>query len=136
VDALPVGEATRLESYQAFVLASAVYYGAWMSDAVELVRTNAALLAERPTWLLSSGPIGTSAPVEPKEVASLREAVHPRDHRIFYGSLDRRVLSVGERLVVGVLKAPEGDFRDWAAIDAYGDDIAVALPSAVAVESR
>jgi hypothetical protein len=45
-------------------------------------------------------------------------------HRMFGGALDRRRLGVTERLVVRMVKAPEGDFRPWAEIDAWTDSIA------------
>lgn len=58
-------------------------------------------------------------------------AIRPRDHRVFAGALDRGTLAgadlgrverfVAERFV------PDGDFRDWPAIDAWADDIARAL---------
>jgi menaquinone-dependent protoporphyrinogen oxidase len=36
-----------------------------------------------------------------------------RDHLLFAGRIDRKKLNFGERAIVGALKAPEGDFRDW-----------------------
>ena len=38
--------------------------------------------------------------------------------------MDRRELSVGERIVVSAMKAQDGDFRDWPAIEAWTDGIA------------
>ncbi len=48
-----------------------------------------------------------------------------RGHRVFAGRLDRAALSIGERLIIKGVKAPYGDFRDWPAIDAWADGVAV-----------
>jgi menaquinone-dependent protoporphyrinogen oxidase len=50
--------------------------------------------------------------------------VGPVDHRMFFGALDRSKLGFGERMLVKAVKAPEGDFRDWDAIQSWADDIA------------
>ena len=68
------------------------------------------------------------APVEPLEVQELTSAVHARDHRVFAGALDRETVSgsslgLAERFIAKRF-VPEGDFRDWPAIDAWADDIA------------
>ena len=57
----------------------------------------------------------------------LRQTSKPRDHHVFYGALDRDELSIGERLVVDALKAPDGDFRDWSEIERWAEGIAEAL---------
>lgn len=67
---------------------------------------------------------------QPKEIAELREAIHPRDHRTFYGALDHTRLSFPERMVVKAVRAPEGDFRNWGEIEAWAEEIARALAPA------
>jgi menaquinone-dependent protoporphyrinogen oxidase len=49
------------------------------------------------------------------------------EHRVFVGKLDKHSLGVGERLIVRAVGAPEGDFRDWAAIRSWARDIAGVL---------
>ena len=46
---------------------------------------------------------------------------------MFRGKLDRALLGRHERLAVRAAKAPDGDFREWDAIDAWADEIATAL---------
>lgn len=114
-------------TYDALVVGSAVYYGSWLKEAAEFVRGSRAVLAERPTWLFSSGPLGEHVKddeEQPKEVAEFREAISPRDHRTFLGALDRSRLAFPERMVAKAVRAPEGDFRDWADIGAWAQDIA------------
>jgi menaquinone-dependent protoporphyrinogen oxidase len=132
--AQPVGAVDDLNGYDAFVIGSAVYAGRWTQEATEFVRRHRAMLASRPVWLFSSGPIGTMAtkhePVEPNGVSAIRRALNPRDHRVFFGAwdrskLDRTKLGFVERIVAKRL--PEGDWRDWRAIDGWAVGIARAL---------
>src|SRR4249920_3313524 len=46
-------------NYEAFVIGSAIYYGSWMKEATDWVHRNQAVLAQRPVWLFSVGPLGT-----------------------------------------------------------------------------
>lgn len=115
------------ESYEALVIGSAIYYGSWLKEVTEWVRRNQAVLAARPVWLFSSGPLGTEvkdAEQQPKEIAEFRETIGPRDQRIFFGALDHSRLSFAERMMVKAVRAPEGDFRDWEAIEAWAASIA------------
>ena len=116
-----------ITAYDAFVIGSGVYAGHWLKEATEFVWRNRALLADRPVWLFSSGPVGTSAvshpPVDPKEIAHIVAAIAPREHDVFAGALDRQAvdgagLGVAERFVAKRF-VPEGDFRDWDEIDAW-----------------
>jgi menaquinone-dependent protoporphyrinogen oxidase len=114
-------------SYEAFVIGSGIYYGSWLKEATEWVHRNQAVLAQRPVWLFSSGPLGSEvqdAEQQPKEMAEFQQTIRPRDQRIFFGALDRHSLSFPERMVVKAVKAPEGDFRDWKAIEDWAASIA------------
>ncbi|WP_332449145.1 flavodoxin domain-containing protein [Methanoculleus sp.] len=124
--------------YDAVVIGSAVYMEHWMKGAVEFVRQNRAVLAGRPVWLFSSGPLklepGTSPGdpgLEPREIGEFREVIHPRDHRVFFGALDPRRLGFAHRalrkLPAGRALLPEGDFRNWDYIEAWSGDIVRAL---------
>ena len=122
-----VDEVSDPESYEALVIGSAVYYGSWLKEAKEWMRRNQATLAARPVWLFSSGPLGTEvkdAEPQPKEIAEFRETIGPRDQRIFFGALEHSRLSFAERMMVKAVRAPEGDFRDWQAIEAWAASIA------------
>jgi menaquinone-dependent protoporphyrinogen oxidase len=137
-DARPIHEAGDLEDYEGFVIGSATYSTHWLTDATAFVRCNQELLAERPVWLFSSGPLGAEvtpatlvdliAAFGPKEIYWLQAAIHPREHRIFYGALISGGLSFIEsasrkrratRLIL-----PEGDFRNWAQIRGWAEGIA------------
>src|SRR3990172_4919379 len=87
-DVLPTDRIGALTPYKAVVLGSAVYMGHWLGEAMEFARRNHAILADRLVWLFSSGPLelgpGISSAndpkLDPKEIAELQEAIHPRDH--------------------------------------------------------
>jgi menaquinone-dependent protoporphyrinogen oxidase len=101
-----------------------------LKEATEWVRRNQAVLAKGPVWLFSVGPLGTEvqdAEQQPKEMAEFQQAIRPREQRIFFGALDPSRLSFAERVMVKAVRAPEGDFRDWQAIDAWAASIARAL---------
>lgn len=134
VDLSQVSDARDVAGYQAVVVGSAVYFSSWAKEAREFVRKHESTLATRPTWLFSSGPVGDVALPAPKEVTWLEAALHPRSHRIFRGALDPKQLSLRERLAVKAVKAPVGDYRDWAEIDGWADAIAdeLALERALA----
>ena len=135
----PIGSIGDLTSYDAFVIGSAVYAGHWLKEATAFVHGHRTVLATRPVWLFSSGPVGTVAskvePVDPADVHELSTAVHAREHRTFAGALDRGAvdgsdLGFAERFVAKRF-VPDGDFRDWPAIEAWADEIARELAATV-----
>jgi len=140
--ARPVRDAGDLAGYDAFVVGSAVYMFHWLKDATRFVRANRAILAGRPLWLFSSGPLGTETTdakgrdvlevSQAKEVAALVDTLHARGHEVFFGAWSSgKPVGLGERFVAVMPAAraalPEGDFRDWPLIDAWSDGIAEEL---------
>lgn len=137
-EARSVERAGDLTEFTGFVVGSATYMGHWMKEAAAFVRENRKFLTQRPVWLFSSGPLGTEltdahgadlrTAAEPKEIAELREAIAPRDHRVFFGALDPALLDFRERALRRLPAAraimPEGDFRDWAQIEEWAKGIA------------
>ncbi|MGA2199646.1 MAG: flavodoxin domain-containing protein [Nitrososphaerales archaeon] len=145
VDVRKVGEASNLGDYDAFVIGSAIYMFHWLKDAREFVSENREVLSSRPVWLFSSGPLGTTTKNAagrdlrdvsgPREIGTLREAVNPRSHHVFFGKLDINKLGLGYRVV---FKMPavreglsEGDFRDWKEIEEWTSGIGQELRSLV-----
>lgn len=125
-------EILSLDGYEAVILGSAVYAGHWLEEARGFVKRHYAALKEMPVWIFSSGPIGEplKPETEPVDVSAVRTETLARTHRLFGGRLDRHVLGFGERAVVIALRAPEGDFRPWPAIDAWSREIALELDKA------
>jgi menaquinone-dependent protoporphyrinogen oxidase len=137
-DVRSVEDTDDLMSYEAFVIGSAVYAGHWQKEALTFVQRNLAVLASKPVWLFSSGPLGTEATnakgqdlkvaAKPKEITEFEDAIEPKGHCVFFGALDPSKLGFSERAIRKLPAArtmlPEGDFRDWVEIDARASSIA------------
>jgi menaquinone-dependent protoporphyrinogen oxidase len=148
-----IDRADRLTDYDAFVVGGAAYFGRWLKEASSFVRAHAAVLDDHPTWLFSSGPIGTErinkhgkdvvAASIPVEFTELQAEVHPREEHVFFGAmdLDGKPQGFAEVLmsrIVNLLPAareamPSGDFRDWPEIELWATQIAMALGEAPTV---
>ncbi len=118
-----------LKPFGAFVIGSALYMGHWTKDATRLIDDNATLLAAKPVWLFSSGPLGdASGPGKPDpQMDDFVAQLKPVGHTIFAGALDKADLNIAERATMRMVHAPYGDFRPWDEINAWTDEIGVAL---------
>ena len=133
-DVLPADRVTSLAPYDAIVLGSAVYLGAWRKQAAAFLKANEQTLAERPVWLFSSGPTGDGDPVElgqgwrfPKGLQPIADRIGPRDIAVFHGDVNVDRLNFIEKRMIRMVSAPVGDFRDWDAISAWASTIVDAL---------
>jgi menaquinone-dependent protoporphyrinogen oxidase len=129
VDLVDPDQVRSVASYDAVVVGSGIYAGRWLEPARHLTERFHGDLRTRPVWLFSSGPIGEPlAPTEePADGLRLVRQLGAREHRVFPGRLNSEDLGWVERTITGMLKAPNGDFRDWHAIRAWADEIALAL---------
>jgi len=140
----PIETAADLEGVDAFVIGSAVYRRHWLRAATDFVRRNRELLASRPVWLFSTGPLRPSASAalpldaEPQEIPEFIGAIRPRDAHVFLGRLDPARLDAVDRLrrawLTDRAALPAGDYRDWRAVDAWveliAEELAPATPAA------
>ena len=121
-----LGETDLLPTeYDAYLVGSAVYAGRWMKSGRHYVHDHLIELRSKPLWLFSSGPLGEHADPDqaidhPEEIGTLAGA---REHKVFAGRLFRKELGPMERAMAAAVHAPEGDFRDWAEVDAWADHI-------------
>jgi menaquinone-dependent protoporphyrinogen oxidase len=150
----PVVDDRDVRDADAFVVGSGVYMGRWLDEALDFMRRHEAVLATRPLWLFSSGPLPGSSkdkhvadPIENalgptsgpgsggrRKVEELSAATGPRDHHVFMGAYDpdaaaqnvpERFMKVFMRVMPSVRNAlPAGDFRDWEAIERWAHGIA------------
>jgi menaquinone-dependent protoporphyrinogen oxidase len=133
--AATVDEALDPAAFDAAVVGSAVHAGHWLQTAGSFLDRNQVELTSRPVWLFSSGPLGDRAVAapqpEPKEVASAMRSIGPRGHRVFAGSFDRATADfsglgfIANTVVRRFL--PNGDWRDWDAIEAWARSISRSL---------
>ncbi len=123
-------EISSLRNHSAAIIGSGVYAGQWLPDARHFIEHHSDELRTMPVWLFSSGPIGELTPdraIRDETVQKLVQLVDAREHRIFSGKLDRATLSRSERLITRVVRAPEGDFRDFDDIALWAGEIAASL---------
>lgn len=130
-DARPLDQVTNLDRFDAVVIGSAIYMGRWLKAAREFLSEHAAELSAVPVWLFSSGPLGPPGRLIPSDESTdtdrMTKLVGARGHRVLAGRLELASLNVVERAVVRAVHAPDGDCRDWDAIDALAGEIAVEL---------
>lgn len=119
-----------ISGYHAVVLGSGVYAGRWLAEARAFVDKHQAELSEKPTWIFSSGPIGSPlSPPEDKvvQINDILTMTKAKDHFIFAGCLKRDGLSFFEKAITRSLKVQFGDYRDWEDITACAKSIAESL---------
>jgi menaquinone-dependent protoporphyrinogen oxidase len=133
VEVKAVDEVDSLARYDGFVIGSALYAGGWLKAAAEFLRSNQEVLANYPVWLFSSGPTGEGDPNEimggewtfPEDLATVREAIKPKDVILFHGKIDLDKLSFGEKMIIKSVKATVGDYRDWLVIRTWASLIQI-----------
>ena len=136
VDVMNVRDVTGLDQYQTVVIGSAVYMGQWTPDAQAFLDQYRGELVAVPVWVFSSGPIGPqplNGETPPGHLAACA-AIHPVGDNVFSGVVDRKKLGVMEKLLLRIMHASEGDYRDWAEIDSWADSISRAVTGADAVQ--
>lgn len=115
-----------IPDYDAAIIGSAVYMGRWLKEATRYLENNQVLLQKIPIWLFSSGPLGDDLMEdegEPYNLNELFEITKARGHKVFVGKLDEKDLGLREKLVIRMVKAPTGDFRDWQDVSDWVSEI-------------
>lgn len=141
--AVPVDQVEDLAGFDAAVIGASAYMFHWLKQALRFVEQHRQQPQEMPVWLFSSGPVGTDTvdkagqdvlqATRPKEFDELIATVRARGDRVFFGAYDPDAdpIGFGERITRAIPAArnamPAGDFRDWAAIDAWAEEIAAEL---------
>ena len=137
-EARPLEQITSLDGFDAAILGSAIYMGRWLKAARDFVSEHGAELSSMPVWLFSSGPLGPPdrliPPRESADTDRIAELVGARGHRVFAGRLERASLGFAERAAAKAVHAPDGDCRDWAAVDAFAGEISSELAAERAVQ--
>ena len=130
-EAVPMDRVASVDGFDAVVVGSAIYMGRWLTTAREFIAQHSAELSSVPVWLFSSGPLGPPEHLipagEPADMEQLIGRVSARGHRVFAGRLETASLGFAERAATKAVRAPEGDCRDWDAIDAFAGRVASEL---------
>jgi menaquinone-dependent protoporphyrinogen oxidase len=138
VSVFDAGQAPGPQWADAVVIGGAAYMGKWLDEVTDYLSKHHVALSERPTWIFSSGPVGSEALdkkghdlLEPPEF--LRNAaanVLAEGIQVFFGRWDPtdEPVTFAERLFRKLplpnSVLPVGDFRDWEAIDGWARTIA------------
>ena len=120
--------------YDAFIIGSGVYAGMWRKEAVNFVRNNEKILADKPVWIFSSGPTREGDVKDlmsdweyPGKIRPSVEKIKPRQITVFHGVADPEKMSFFDKLILKMVKAPSGDFRNWDTITDWAKNIGVEL---------
>jgi menaquinone-dependent protoporphyrinogen oxidase len=127
-DVRPAKEVTDVSAYRAVVVGSAVRAGKPLPDAVRWVQRNQPALKGMSVayfigCLAACEGTEKNAPLMEKYLDPLCALVPPVDKGFFAGAVDYHKLPLPLGLILKAMKAPEGDFRDWAAIDAWAQGL-------------
>lgn len=112
-------EAQNPGAYDAIIIGAPVYAGKWKAEAGAFVKNNAEQLKKIPHayFMVGTSFNGTASPVEMEAIlAKERKLSPPVSEGMFMGRLDYSRLNFFQRTICKMMKAPEGDFRDWDAI--------------------
>ena len=124
--AIDAEDAGRLDAESPVVLGSPIYMGKWLKSARAVLDALAAEPLERLIFTFSVGPLGDPPkPIDAKPEEEVERFCAERavSDRMFTGRLDRSKLGHLERLAIAAVKAPDGDYRDWPAVNAWADQI-------------
>ncbi len=134
VDLRQVDAVESLDAYDAVVFGAPVYDQSWPPEADRFVNQYRDVLAARPVWLFSVGSFGDTKRLigplthkEPKRIAEVRSAMQPREYRVFQGVIGKHQWPFWSRILFHAFGGRFGDHRDWPVIEAWADQIALAL---------
>jgi menaquinone-dependent protoporphyrinogen oxidase len=133
--AIDADDAGRLDAGSAVVLGSPIYMGQWLKSARNVMDALGTEPAGRLIFTFTVGPVGEPpkpADAKPDEAVQRFCAERAISDRMFTGKLERSKLGRLERLAVNAVKSPDGDYRNWPAINAWADEISDALVAAQA----
>lgn len=133
VDVLPAEKAGDVTGYDAVVVGSGVRMGQWHEPARSWVTANAAVLKQMPVAFYTCNLTLAQEPGKTDEVRAFTDpliessGVKPLDVGLFAGWNEPKRFSLIERVVMKAMKAPQGDFRDFAAVGSWTRGVAPKL---------
>jgi menaquinone-dependent protoporphyrinogen oxidase len=130
VDLMQAKDVKDLSAYKTVVLGSAVRMGQWRPEAVDFVKRHQAALGQKSTAFFTvcltlkddteENRNKVSAYIDP-----VRAMIKPGKEGFFAGKMDYSRLSFFDGLLTkNMIKAPEGDYRNWDAIRAWAGEVA------------
>ena len=129
VDITPANEVKDLSKYTAVILASGVRAGKVYPEILRFAKQNHARLKQIPTACIILCMVLQDPTLENKKAAEsyaapLKQEISPVDIGLFAGKMDYAKLGFVSRMIIKhMVKTPEGDFRDWKAIEAWAESL-------------
>jgi menaquinone-dependent protoporphyrinogen oxidase len=128
VDVAELKEIASVAGYAAVVIGSPIYMGRIEGDVAQFVARHRDALATLPVAAFAVGlPSDQKGSTREEGIGKIRAAVGPVQPvaaAMFAGRLDTARLSFIQRTMIGFVKAPTGDFRDWDEIAAWAKSLA------------
>lgn len=135
VEVHPAKSAPDPAGYDAVLVGSGIRAGNWHAPVKDWVAKNAGTLKDKPVAFFTACLTMAQDPSKSDEVRAYTDlliaetGVKPVDIGLFAGWNEPKHFSFGERTIMKIMKAPQGDFRDWAAIDSWSEKVAGQLPA-------
>ena len=124
-----VTDVTDLHPYRAVILGSAIHAGRWLPEAVRFTSQHRSDLEQTPLiYFLVCGTLREDTPEHHREVLAyldpVRAIAQPLEIGLFAGRINADHLPLLERMMVKVMRSPQGDWRDWTAIHEWAGGVA------------
>ncbi len=124
VDVHLVKTVKDLSPYSAVIVGSAIRTGQWLPEAVNFVRDHQATLQQLSTAFFTVClTLHEDTEENRRKVAAytdpVRAILQPNHEAFFAGKMDYSRLSLFDRLMANMVKAPEGDWRNWDEIRSW-----------------
>jgi menaquinone-dependent protoporphyrinogen oxidase len=133
VEVVPASVAPDPAAFDAILVGSGVRAGNWHAPVKEWVVRNAGVLKSKRVAFFTACLTLASEPSKTEEVRAYtaplvaETGVEPVDVGVFAGWNEPKAFSFVERAIMKLMKAPEGDFRDWPAIETWAGQVAQPL---------
>ena len=136
VECRSVEEVDSVAGFEAVVVGSAIHNQSWLPAAGQFFANHAPELAKRPVWAFNVGMADALPKPFRQRGAALQQArlagvlpqgVQLRGHKMFSGVYKADQMPSALRVLFRLTGGRFGDLRDWAAVDAWTDDIAAQL---------
>lgn len=128
VDVLPVKKAKDITSYDLIILGSAIHMGRPLPEMLSFIRSYCPILKTKTILCFAlCMNLRTETDKTIQESAAFLtpfSACTPIETKVFAGSVDYSKLGFFSRLIVKMVKSPQGDFRKIDIIKAWAAEIA------------
>ncbi len=131
VDVRPAKDVADVSEYRAAVVGSGVRAMRPYKEAVAFVERHQQALSQMPVaYFVVCMTMAQDTEENRRSARAYLEPLHqagpevqPVDEGLFGGAMDYSKLSLPMRLIIKAMKKPEGDFRDWDAIEAWATNL-------------